>query len=80
MFSSGTKDYWADPKGEFLSLMEAAKIYALFGAKKMPTMDDFRIKTPFIGEGFGYVLYDGPHQIDAYNWQQILNFADKSYK
>ncbi len=77
---SGTKDYWADPKGEFLSLMEAAKIYALFGAKKMPTMDDFRIKTPFIGEGFGYVLYDGPHQIDAYNWQQILNFADKSYK
>lgn len=73
---SGTKDYWADPKGEFLSLMEAAKIYALFGSKKMPTMDDLRIKTPFIGDGFGYVLYDGPHQIDLYNWNRILDFAD----
>lgn len=73
---SGTKDYWADPKGEFLSLMEAAKIYALFGSKKMPTMDDLRIKTPFIGDGFGYVLYEGPHQIDLYNWNCILDFAD----
>ena len=73
---SGTKDYWADPKGEFLSVLEASKIYALFGAKKLPKMDDLRIKTPFMGDGMGYALYDGPHGIDAYNWNCILDFAD----
>ncbi len=73
---SGTKDYWADPKGEFMSLAEAAKIYALFGAKKTPTLDDLRVMKPYIGEGFGYVLYDGPHQIDLYNWNCIMDFTD----
>lgn len=73
---SGTEDIWADPKGEFMSLAEAGKIYALFGAKKMATLDDLRVKKPFVGDGFGYVLYDGPHQIDAYNWKCIMDFTD----
>ena len=73
---SGTKDYWADPKGEFMSLAEAGKIYALFGKTKLPTPDDLRVKKPFVGNGFGYVLYDGPHQIDAYNWKCIMDFTD----
>ncbi len=73
---AGTKDYWADPKGEILSLMEAGKIYKLFGAKTIPTADDIRIKKPFIGDGFGFVLYDGKHQIDLYNWNQIMDFTD----
>lgn len=73
---SGTEDIWADPKGEFMSLAEAGKIYGLFGAKKMPTLDDLRVKKPFVGDGFGYVLYDGPHQIDAYNWKCIMDFTD----
>ena len=73
---SGTRDYWADPKGEFMSLAEAGKIYALFGKTKLPTPDDLRVKKPFVGNGFGYVLYDGPHQIDAYNWRCIMDFTD----
>ena len=73
---AGTQDFWADPKGEFMSLMEAAKIYGLFGAKKLPTLDDLRVKTPLIGDGFGFVLYEGPHQIDLYNWNCIMDFTD----
>ena len=73
---SGTKDYWADPKGEFLSLMEAGKIYGLFGAKKMATLDDLRVETPFVGDGFGFVLYNGTHKIDLYNWNCIMDFTD----
>ena len=34
------------------------------------------MKKPFVGNGFGYVLYDGPHQIDAYNWRYIMDFTD----
>jgi probable acetyl xylan esterase len=73
---AGTKDFWADPKGECLSIIESAKIYALFGSKKIPTADDIRINTPFIGDGFGFVLYDGKHDITLYNWNRIMDFAD----
>ena len=73
---AGTKDHWADPKGEILSTIEAGKIYKLFGSKKMPTLDDLRVCKPFIGDGFGFVLYDGPHQIDLYNWNCIMDFTD----
>ena len=73
---SGTKDYWADPKGEFLALMEASKVYGLFGAKRLLTPDDLRVETPFIGDGFGFVLYKGPHKIDLYNWNCIMDFTD----
>ena len=73
---AGTKDHWADPKGEILSTIEAGKIYKLFGSKKMPTLDDLRVCKPFIGDGFGFVLYDGPHKIDLYNWNCIMDFTD----
>ncbi len=73
---SGTKDFWADPKGEFWSLMEAGKVYKLFGAKKLPTFDDLRVNKLFVGDGFGYVLYDGKHQIDIHNWNYIMDFTD----
>jgi len=73
---SGTEDLWADPKGEFLSLAEAAKVYQLFGARKVPTLDDLRVETPYIGDGFGFALYKGPHKIDLYNWNCIMDFTD----
>ena len=73
---AGTKDFWADPKGEILSTIEAGKIYGLFGAKKMATLDDLRVGKQFIGDGFGFVLYEGKHKIDLYNWNCIMDFTD----
>ncbi len=74
---AGTEDYWADPKGEFMSLVETSKIYNLFGSKSKPTLDDLRVKTPYNGDGFGFVLYDGKHDINLYNWNCIMDFSDK---
>ncbi len=73
---SATDDYWCDPKGEFLSLLEASKIYKLFGAKNLPTMDNLRVETPFHGD-VGYHIRKGNHDITLYDWTEYMNFIDK---
>ncbi len=73
--ASSTDDLWCDPVGEFLTLLEASKIYKLYGAKKLPTKDDMRVETPFIGD-VGYHIRKGDHNILLYDWQRFMDFAD----
>lgn len=70
---SATNDVWADPKGEYISLCEAAKIYALFGAKNLPEGDVVYIEKPFHGD-VGHHLREGNHDIVEYDWVQFLKF------
>ena len=74
-----SKDFWADPKGELTGLAEASKIYRLYGARKLPTLDNLAIEKPFIGDNVGYHLRDGAHNMTRYDWQQYLNFAEKVF-
>ena len=74
---SATDDHWCDPTGEFYSLLEASKIYKLFGAKNLPTMDNLRVETPFHGD-VGYHLRRGNHDITLYDWTEYMNFIDKT--
>ncbi|MEZ4905606.1 MAG: hypothetical protein R2822_29515 [Spirosomataceae bacterium] len=60
--ASASKDEWADPKGEFLSAVEAGNIYQLYkkigiGTTEMPSPN-----VP-IGENIGYHLREGVHDI-----------------
>jgi len=73
--ASSTNDYWCDPVGEFLSLLESSKIYALYGAKKLPQKSDMKIETPFFGD-VGYHLRIGSHDITPYDWAQYMNYLD----
>ena len=73
--SSATNDYWCDPVGEFLSLLEASKIYALYGAKKLPQKSDMKVETPFFGD-VGYHIRIGYHDITPYDWTQYMNYLD----
>lgn len=77
--TSATKDYWADPKGEYFSLIEASKIYALFGAKDFPAPENLRVETPFAGS-VGHHLREGVHDITPYDWARVMDFADKYWK
>ena len=77
--ASASKDFWADPKGELMGLAEASKIYRLYGAKKLPTLDNLAIEKPFIGDNVGYHLRDGAHNMTHYDWRQYLNFAEKVF-
>ncbi len=76
--ASATEDKWADPKGELMALVEAAKIYKLFGAKELPTMDNFVPEKPFHGD-VGYHLRVGKHDLTVYDWMNYCDFADKHF-
>lgn len=73
--TSATEDWWADPRGEFLALMEASKVYSLFGAEKLPTLENFKPEAPFFGN-VGYHMRVGKHDVLWYDWDNYIKFAD----
>ena len=75
--ASASEDLWADPRGEFLSLAEASKVYALFGAKNLPSGENFAIEKPFIGD-VGYHMRKGRHDMVEYDWENFCNFFSKA--
>ena len=74
--ASALGDQWADPKGEFFSAKQAAKVYALFG-EKMTIGDMPAVDHPVIYGKIGYHIRTGKHDVTAYDWQQFIHFADK---
>ena len=77
--ASASKDEWADPKGEFLSAVEAGKVYQLYKKTGLGTTEMPLHSTP-VGDNIGYHLRDGVHDILLYDWTQYVNFTDKHFK
>lgn len=77
--ASGEDDLWADPKGEFLSGVEATPVYRLLGKEGMPVNEMPLVNQPVMGT-VGYHVRTGGHGLLAYDWQQYLDFADKHWK
>lgn len=77
--ANAVKDQWADPKGEFLSGVYATPVFELFGLKgltdSMPEVDK-----PVHSGHIGYHIRSGDHDINYYDWQQFVKFADKYFK
>lgn len=76
--ASATNDLWADPKGEYISLKEAGKVYKLFGADDLPTDENLYIERPFVGD-VGHHLRRGNHDMTKYDWQCFMDFCDKYF-
>ena len=73
--ASAAEDLWADPRGEFLSLVAANPAFALFGDGPL-TAGDF----PAVGEQVvrgrrGYHLRAGAHDLTREDWDRFLVFA-----
>ena len=73
--ASAVDDQGSDPKGEFLSAVNAGKVYQLFGKKGlgvtlMPLPDQ-----PVMHD-IGYHVRTGKHDVTAFDWDQYLAFAD----
>jgi hypothetical protein len=77
--TSATEDQWADPKGEFLSALEAGKAYELYDKKGLPVTEMPAPGTP-VSETVGYHIRTGKHAITEYDWVQFINFANKHFK
>ena len=77
--ASAEDDKWADPRGEFLSVYQAAPVFRLFGetgfsCKRMPRNHEPIMKTT------GYHMRSGGHGLTAYDWEQFIKFADLHLK
>lgn len=78
--ASADEDLWADPKGEYASLVAAEPVFRLFDlkaihAKNMPPMNSPRI----VGRT-GYHIRSGGHGLGDVDWKYFLDFADAILK
>ena len=74
--ASATEDLWADPKGEFLSALEAGKVYQLYDVEGLPVTEMPDPDSPVSGT-IAYHLRTGKHDITNYDWEQFIDFANK---
>jgi hypothetical protein len=73
--ASAMDDQGSDPKGEFLSAVNAGNVYRLYGKKglgitQMPPPDQS------VMHDIGYHVRSGKHDVTAFDWDQYLAFAD----
>lgn len=75
----GTRDLWADPRGSWLALVEASKIWALLGSgaplsNEMPLVNDLLVAGPL-----AYHIREGGHDLTAFDWKRYLDHADRLF-
>jgi hypothetical protein len=73
--ASAEEDRWADPKGEFLSCVNASPVYRLLGYKGFPVTEMPSVNKPVMGD-IGYHIRTGGHDVKLYDWQRYMDFAD----
>ena len=77
--ASALEDQWADPIGEYTSLVMAGMVYQLFGHPVLPEDVAPEVDKPLANGKQGYHLRSGRHDITSYDWKQYLDFADKQF-
>ena len=78
--ASAEQDLWADPRGEFLSVVHAGPVYKLFGKQGLGTSPEMpAINTPLNGDGAHYHIRAGKHDLTLFDWQCYFDFADKVF-
>lgn len=77
--ASAQEDVWADPHGEFLSLLHASKVYELLGKKPISSQTMPKPNEPITGS-IGYHIRTGKHDVTDFDWNRYLDFADLHYR
>lgn len=76
LLQTGTTDNWSDPKGEWLSLIEARKVYQLLG-KDVPAGDEMPAADQPVYTTLGYVMHEGGHGVLPQDWDYYLEFMKR---
>jgi hypothetical protein len=74
--ASATEDLWADPKGEYVSLKLASRVYDQVYNIKTDLPDHYNFSPHSIHQGpLGYHLREGKHNLISIDWEKFLDFA-----
>lgn len=76
--ASASEDTWADPESEFLSLVYAQSVYQLFGLEGLGTHQFPENDSPLHGDGMGYHVRTGEHDLTVYDWKNFIDFWEPS--
>jgi hypothetical protein len=73
LLQTGDKDFWSDPKGEFLAAVAAGPVYRLLGKQGLDT-DQMPAAGIPIFHTIGYFEHAGGHGTIPSDWDQYLKF------
>jgi hypothetical protein len=73
LLQTGDKDFWSDPKGEFLAAVAAGPVYGLLGKQGLDTDQMPAAGTPIL-HTIGYYMRAGGHGTIPSDWDQYLKF------
>jgi hypothetical protein len=77
--ASAVEDQWSDPRGEFLGVVHASRVYELLGRKGIGTDKMPGLHEP-IQHDVAYHIRAGKHDVTAYDWEQYIKFANQEWR
>ncbi len=78
--TNASEDLWADPKGSYLSLVHAQKVYDLYKRKSELPPQPPEINKPIINSILGYHNREGVHNLTEYDWNNFILFGNHHFK
>jgi hypothetical protein len=75
--TGGSRDEWADPKGEFLAEVAAGPVYQLLGKEDVGFSEMPAAEIALVAGDLGYLYHSGRHEATPGDWQAFLTFAGK---
>ncbi|HLH20573.1 MAG TPA: hypothetical protein VKX45_25320 [Bryobacteraceae bacterium] len=73
LLQTGDRDFWSDPKGEFLAAVAAEPVYKLYGKRSLGTDQMPAAGQPILHD-IGYVMHAGGHGTVPSDWDVFLQF------
>ncbi len=74
--ASADEDLWADPKGEYASVIAAAPVFQLLGKQSIAKAEMPALNQPRVVGQTGYHIRTGGHGLGDVDWNWFLDFAD----
>ena len=75
--ASASQDTGAGPWGEFLTARHASPVWELYGSKGLVEDEPYSVGVAYQEGRIGYHLRPGKHDLDYYDWNRYMDFADR---